>query len=479
MVASGGTSETVAIIGGGFSGTLLALKLARAGLTPVLIEPRSLSGPGLAYGAAKPWHRLNVPAQRMELGLSPSFTEWLSNYRVETAGAVKEAGTLEQAFVPRFLFGRYLSELLEKAVNAGRVVVRRGRTVRLEHVGQGHVVLALEDRRTVTSSKVVLATGNLPPTPLPVKSIDGRLLIDVPRYFGDPWSREAVTDLDEQAAVLLIGTGLTMADTVFTLKHQGHRGPIYVLSRHGLLPLAHKAGGQWAASYDKLAGLSPLAILRLLRADARTAHLSGVPWQRVLDAVRPAAARIWTSWTNAQRSQFLRHLRVYWDVHRHRLPPTLAWSLKDLTAGGTLVPLAGRLRSFAERDDAIRIAYARRGRREIRNLKIARVINCTGPGSNFAHTVEPLFAGLRDDGLIQPDALGLGLVTQDASVIGQDGAVSPALFAIGSLTRPAWWEITAVPEIAAQINRLVALLTEDQGLRSDMLQDFVDLGAGI
>jgi uncharacterized NAD(P)/FAD-binding protein YdhS len=57
------------------------------------------------------------------------------------------------------------------------------------------------------------------------------------------------------------------------------------------------------------------------------------------------------------------------------------------------------------------------------------------------------------------------------------------LFAIGPLTRPSWWEITAVPEINAQIDRLVREVTTPQpagGLQLPPLADqFTDLGAGI
>ncbi len=71
----------IAIIGGGFSGSLLALKLAEAGLHPVLIDPAPRAGPGLAYGAADAGHVLNVTVQRMELDLEPSFAAWLAGFR--------------------------------------------------------------------------------------------------------------------------------------------------------------------------------------------------------------------------------------------------------------------------------------------------------------------------------------------------------------------------------------------------------------
>jgi len=58
----------IAIIGGGASGTLLAVSLlrrARAPLRVLLVEKTGRVGPGLAYSTERPSHLLNVPAARM------------------------------------------------------------------------------------------------------------------------------------------------------------------------------------------------------------------------------------------------------------------------------------------------------------------------------------------------------------------------------------------------------------------------------
>src|SRR6185437_9146607 len=58
-------------------------------------------------------------------------------------------------------------------------------------------------------------------------------------YLRDPWAPGAAQGLDPEAAVLIIGTGLTMVDLALALRVEGHRGPIHALSRRGLLPQAH------------------------------------------------------------------------------------------------------------------------------------------------------------------------------------------------------------------------------------------------
>lgn len=55
----------VAVIGAGFSGTMVACHLLRRGARVCLFERSGTFGPGLAYGAAGPVHLLNVPVGSM------------------------------------------------------------------------------------------------------------------------------------------------------------------------------------------------------------------------------------------------------------------------------------------------------------------------------------------------------------------------------------------------------------------------------
>src|SRR5215217_1009522 len=213
-------SRTVAIVGGGFSGSLLALKLVatRPDWRVTLIEPGDRPGRGLAYGACAPSHLLNVPVSRMETGLTPRFVDWLTAHGGMDEALAESGGDLTAAFAPREFLGQYLAERVAEARAAGALTVLRGEAVRMLDAPRRGLVLL--DGREVEADTVVLATGNLPPRPpLPAD----HWLRDEPAFVVDPWARGALEGLDPDAPVLLLGTGLTMVDIALKLAADGHR----------------------------------------------------------------------------------------------------------------------------------------------------------------------------------------------------------------------------------------------------------------
>ncbi len=475
-------ARSIIVIGAGFSGTLAALKLlARdATLHVQLVEGSGRVGRGLAYGACSPGHLLNVPVGRLEVGLTPGLGQWLAGRHDELGVALEEsAGSLADAFVPRALFGDYLEERLRVAASAvgpSRLEVIRSEAVSLLELPRQGVLL--RDGRELLADAIILATGNMPPkAPLPPRSP----VRDDPAFIADPWSPGTPDDPDRDACIVLVGTGLTMVDTVLRLRDDGHRGPIHAVSRRGLTPLEHRFGGAWPPFLELDATRSPLALMRSVRAAAAAAMARGIPWQRVIDAVRPSTSRIWTGWSRAERRRFLRHVRPYWDAHRHRLAPRIADRLQAALRGGDLTIWSGGMVGCRSQGGGIEVDVRARGQSGLRTLRASRLINCTGPRSDFASLGMPLFASLRRRGLVHPDELGLGIETSDCAVCGRDGCPSTWLFALGPLTRPAWWEITAVPEIAAQVDHLVAVLVPAEADRDhpSLARSFVDLGAGI
>jgi uncharacterized NAD(P)/FAD-binding protein YdhS len=63
-------------------------------------------------------------------------------------------------------------------------------------------------------------------------------------------------------------------------------------------------------------------------------------------------------------------------------------------------------------------------------------------------------------GAARIDALGLGLATTvDGAVVDAEGKPSRRILAIGPAARGALWEITAIPDIRAQVGTLARDLT--------------------
>ena len=308
---------------------------------------------------------------------------------------------------------------------------------------------------------VVLALGNLPPLPPPLSDS----VAHSPRFLGDPWEVDGMARIPVSAPVLVIGTGLTMVDFVISLDERGHHGPITALSRHGLLPRSHARTGppvRWEAAALPRAMAALLAMVRHRVCDEVT---QGGDWRQVIDGLRPHVERIWKDLSHDQRRRFLRHLRPWWDVHRHRLAPQIAQRLTTHLASRRLLVHAGHVCAIDAIDQALELAWRPRGQSAVIHLRGAYVVNCAGPASDFHRIRQKLLRELREDGLLRPDPLRLGLdVTDDLRVVDAKGHPSERLFAIGPLTRGHFWEVTAVPEIRRQCEALAQHLARRFGI---------------
>ena len=105
------------------------------------------------------------------------------------------------------------------------------------------------------------------------------------------------------------------------------------------------------------------------------------------------------------------------------------------------------------------VTISRRGSRATEELRVGKVINCTGPDTDLARVDDPLVRSLRDGGLVRPDELGLGLDTDDEGrVLDREGRASSRLCLVGPLRKGLLWENTAVPELRVEARRMAELL---------------------
>ncbi|MBS0630328.1 MAG: FAD/NAD(P)-binding protein [Verrucomicrobia bacterium] len=454
--------STIAIIGGGVSGCLVAVQLlreARAPLRILLFERMTDVGRGVAYGTENREHLLNVPAARMSaLPDEPGhFLRWAAG----RAGEEGYPATVTAAdFLPRWIFGEYIRAVLAEARGGAAPGVEleqiKGDVTDLE-TEAGGVRLRCGDGRSFGADRVVLALGNLPgeypiKRPLPVYHSQ--------RYVHVPWHPGALAGIPPGADVLIVGAGLTAVDMVLQLQEAGHQGVVHALSRRGLRPQVHE---QHAAYPDFFVEEPPpatiLKLWRRVRAEVRKAGGSGIDWRPVLDALRPRTPAIWGALSWEERARFMRHVRPFWEAHRHRLAPTVAKKIEIRRAAGKLRFYAGRLDSLIETPDGVEAKFRERGTTRKQILHVAKVINCTGPRSDYSKYQHPLLVNLLARGLIDHDPLALGLnALPDGTVLGYRSGPVGWLFTLGVSLKGVLWECSAVPEIRDQAQRLARRL---------------------
>ncbi|MBV8400342.1 MAG: FAD/NAD(P)-binding protein [Acetobacteraceae bacterium] len=454
---------TIAVIGAGFSGSLLSVHLLRrcpASVRVILIERNAQFGRGQAYSTGNPTHLLNVPAGRMSAfhDQPMHFVHWLRSQDATELGVPRAS---ESSFVSRRLYGQYIRSLLKEELRREshkKLELVRGSVHRVDRTGPT-LRLSLDRDRWIEADLAVLATGHFPPAPVPVQE---QSFYDSGLYRPDPWSPDALEGLDQSSPILLIGTGLTTVDVVISLLDQGHTGPIHALSRRGLLPLRHSARSSPSADTRYEFPTELLELTRFLRKEAaQAARSEDGSWQQVVDDVRPLVQDIWQAMPAADKSRFLRHLRPWWDIHRHRMAPSVAARIDRARHSNQLRIHAGRVLDYEIRNDGADVTFRHRGTDQTTTLSVARVINCSGPGADYERVADPLIRSLLDEGTARADPLRLGLdVTTKAALRSRSGSISRRLFAVGPVTKGAFWEMTAVPDIRRQCELLAQHLAE-------------------
>jgi uncharacterized NAD(P)/FAD-binding protein YdhS len=453
----------VLIIGGGFSGTMLACQLGRHcshELAVAILERNGQPGRGVAYGTQCSEHLLNVPAGNMSAfpDRPDHFVEWLG----------KSAPTLARPteFVPRRLFGQYVGEQLDRTLAETSLKLSwiDGKAVAIHQDESKAIVVQLLSGSELAAKYVVLATGNFPPTdPLPLRRKIS------PSYVRYAWSDDVLRGLPDSGSILLLGSGLTAIDQVLALHTSSFKGHIYMLSRRGLLPCRHDTGNSCPPDWTRSLPQTARGLLSAVRLKVRHAKSNGSDWRAVIDSLRPNSHNIWQALPLAEQKRFLRHVRPYWEVHRHRYAPQVERVLIKLQAENQLTLIAGRVLACRCGPTGAEVRYRMRTTGKELTLRVDRIVNCTGSEADFRKLQNPLTQSLVSQGLARPDTLSLGFdVTEDGALIDGSGIPSQGLFAIGPLRKGRLWETTAVPEIRIQAEALGRLLAAQLEIVEDL-----------
>lgn len=441
------TRKHVVVIGAGASGVAAAAALVRRKHAPrVTLVERAQFGPGLAYATKDKSHLLNVRASNMSaLADKPSdFADWLRS----------KTGADASAFASRGRYGRYIETVLRRsqrraAFGGGLQRVRGDAIACRAGSGWWHVTLA--SGRTLEANGVVFALGNQPLAAPSAFANTGVAALD-------PWDADKLKRIGA-GDVLLLGAGLTMIDVALSLATRRRTGAIYALSRRGQTPRMHldpPRAPASAASPQLSPNLSDA--LHAFRGEVRAMAERGEPWQLAIDRMRAATPTLWRSLSLEQQRRFLRHLRVWWDVHRHRAAPEIAERAEALRRDGKLRVMAGEVVSAERKGRLIEIYHRQRGSVARHRIEVAAVVNCTGSNLDLTRSPDPLIQQLLTDGLARANPNGLGFdLDVESRVLNARGQVQGSLFAIGPVTQGAFWESTAMPEIRARAAAIAAL----------------------
>lgn len=438
MTAIAATPKSIIIIGGGASGVLLAAHLLRdpdPDLRVTLLERQGQFGQGLAYSARHRDHRVNVPARGMSAFADDPdhFWRWLQR---------REPGKHASSwtFVPRRLYGVYLEDVLREAGNLvpGRLLVLAEEAVALEETRQG-VELKLANGTSLTSRWAALAVGH-ETQPARGRGIAVRV------------GSDRDTPLDPDAPVMILGSGLSMVDAWVSLAEARHRGPVTVVSRNGLLPKGHKDVPPLSIdAADVPFGTSLTYLTGWFRDLVRSEEARGGDWRSVVDGLRPYNQRLWQSWPMREKKQFLRHVRPWWNIHRHRLPPDLYDGLERAVRAGQVQLIPAEFVGIERNGDGVRATLRPRGTNERKTMDVARVYDCGGVSVDIRASANPLLRFLVQSGAARPDPMHIGLdVDANSALIAADGSVSQRTRVIGPLTRGRYFEIEAIPDIRVQ-----------------------------
>lgn len=217
----------IAVIGGGASAVCVIDALARSTHSPgdlTVFEPVPQLWRGRPYQRDAEVVLVNTPAKDMSVRQDDPdhYVRWLAG-RCHTG-----------EFAPRTLYGDYLESTAEDGIarlrkRGWRIVVVREAVVGALRSGN-QVVLHTKDGLHTPCDYTVLAVGG--GHPRDTYGLSGRT-----NFISEPYPvAETLAVISPEDTVGVIGTGLTAVDVLITLESRGHRGPITLLSRRGVLP---------------------------------------------------------------------------------------------------------------------------------------------------------------------------------------------------------------------------------------------------
>lgn len=448
--------KTICIIGGGFSGISSAIQLIKktTNIQITIIDNKSIAK-GIAYNPYSNKHLLNVVTSKMSIfdDEPNDFLNWVLSkepYKNE------DREILSQSFLPRKLYGEYLTETWEEYIN-----IAANKNIKLNifndtaidmDITDSIITIITKNNQKIISDYCILATGNdIPKNP----NIKNNEFYSSKYYFKNPWDINSVVNVYNNLPILILGNGLTMVDTVLGLIEKGFKGEIYSISPNGFNILSHKhIGLKYTKLNDELnTKLSLYELVKLINKHIKNVKKYGISAEPIIDALRPHIQEIWQNLSLCEKKSFISRLRHLWGVARHRLPQHTQEKIQSLRLNNKLHIISGKLINMEDFYSYVGVDYIDKKTNKFNKLKVSRVINCTGPNTIINDKPEDDFLkNCLIKGIIKQDELNLGICadTKTLKVKTKNDEIHNNLFVIGTLLRGELWETTAVNELRKQ-----------------------------
>ncbi len=443
----------IGIIGGGFSGSMLARHLLKSNqnLEIYIFNNDAKFVRGIAYQAQIDSLLLNVPAGKMSAySKQPDhFVDWLNKKNKETSGEV------DQKFFTRNEYGCYLSEIWEETKKLAAVsnhIITPIISKVLQILPKDGALELQTHELKLSLDFCVLACGNsLPTHPKTISEKDFNSKL----YSCNPW-RIKVEEIQSDKEVLILGAGLTMVDAIQVIRANGFKGKINCVSPHGFNILPHEKTSEELQSELKYIK-TPIRLSEILKIFHQEMRLHPTKSADLVALLRAKSGAIWSNFTQEERNFFIRHLRHKWGVARHRIPPESYAILQDEINNKSLQISAGKIIAMEFQESTIIVEYEERHSKEKRHLSVQHIINCTGPASDITAPNDGLLSSLCQNGLIHADPLFLGVKTNVNNYQVYSKENYP-IYALGNLLKGELWETTAINELRIQCEELAQVL---------------------